>query len=366
MNNNQTNYGAELSASEIEKFVAQLFRANEIAVQQGKIPTTLCIWGRAGVGKSELVAQIAQQLGYAFCEVSPAQFEEMGDLLGMPQTDGKNTYFAPPSWIPQQKGPGILLLDDLNRADERILRGLMPLLLKGEMLSWQLPQHWYIIATANPENDQYNVSTFDEALHSRMMHIYFKTNLQDWLRWANTQNIDKRATNFFIHFPETFDNVANSPRSFTQLFQALAPIQNWREHISLLQMFATACIDEQTAATFVAFAQDEMMHATVMSHWLDTDNFSEEVEKLLYQQCMKENVLRSDILAAYCNKWLNVVAASTALNPKQQQNLSSFLNISFIPGDLLMLLFRKLSALENRPDVAAVLAQPQWSKKWLM
>ena len=38
------------------------------------------------------------------------------------------TVFAPPAWVPTADGPGILLLDDVNRADDRILRGLMQLL----------------------------------------------------------------------------------------------------------------------------------------------------------------------------------------------------------------------------------------------
>ena len=70
----------------------------------------------------------------------------MGDLHGLPvrldpnpdvQGD-ESTVYMPPDWVPKEddEGPGILLLDDLNRADDRILRGLMQLIQEFEMFSW--------------------------------------------------------------------------------------------------------------------------------------------------------------------------------------------------------------------------------------
>ena len=63
----------------------------------------------------------------------------MGDLLGMPDIeiiDGKKqTVFEAPSWVPKEEGPGILLIDDVNRADDRILRGIMQLLQNYELAS---------------------------------------------------------------------------------------------------------------------------------------------------------------------------------------------------------------------------------------
>ena len=53
----------------------------------------------------------------------------------------------------KDEGPGILLLDDINRADDRILRGCMQLLQNFELTSWKLPPKWQIVATANPEGE---------------------------------------------------------------------------------------------------------------------------------------------------------------------------------------------------------------------
>jgi len=60
-----------------------------------------------------------------------------------PEVHGdETTIYLPPDWVPKadESGPGILLLDDINRADDRILRGLMQLLQEFEMFSMDLTE----------------------------------------------------------------------------------------------------------------------------------------------------------------------------------------------------------------------------------
>ena len=99
----------------------------------------------------------------------------MGDLHGMPIvvdpdkriTGDEYTVYSPPDWVPKEEGPGILLLDDINRADDRILRGCMQLLQNFELFSWHLPDKWQIVATANPEGGDYSVTPMDDAMLTR-------------------------------------------------------------------------------------------------------------------------------------------------------------------------------------------------------
>lgn len=89
--------------------------------------------------------------GFKVIDIPLAQIEEMGDVLGYPveeikiykdgeekwikavdslinkfmdrgwDTDGEQrTIYAPPSWVPRTEQPGVLLLDDANRASQRI------------------------------------------------------------------------------------------------------------------------------------------------------------------------------------------------------------------------------------------------------
>ncbi|MEM9873519.1 MAG: AAA family ATPase, partial [Myxococcota bacterium] len=144
--------GAKLDAKRTEAVLNHFFETNLRLEERGLRGTPVCIWGTHGIGKTSLVADLAKRKGWHFAYCAPGQFEEMGDLHGLPvrmEADGErraHTAFLPPEWVPQMPGPGILLLDDLNRADERILRGLMQLLQNHALFSWALPHQWQIVA----------------------------------------------------------------------------------------------------------------------------------------------------------------------------------------------------------------------------
>ena len=156
----QSTQGPKLDAIALERILAHIFQRNDEVVKTGRRGTPVCIWGTHGLGKTEIVKSFATSRDWHFAYCALAQFEEMGDLHGIPtvhdptpdqpNSGDEYTVFAPPEWVPTTKGPGILLLDDINRADDRILRGTMQLLQNFEMFSWQLPEHWQIVATANP------------------------------------------------------------------------------------------------------------------------------------------------------------------------------------------------------------------------
>ena len=93
---------------------------------------------------------------------------------------------------PTQEGPGILLLDDINRADDRILRGLMQLLQNFELFSWTLPPKWQIVATANPEGGDYSVTPMDDAMLTRLVHLTMVFDPKTWAQWAESAGVDSR------------------------------------------------------------------------------------------------------------------------------------------------------------------------------
>ena len=161
-------YGTKCNTEELVNFIQHTLLSNEKAEEKGNPKTPICIWGEHGIGKTQTVQTYAQENGYKFAYIAPAQFEEMGDLVGMPKiTDGTTenkgtTVFVPPDWVPREEGPGILLIDDVNRADDRILRGIMQLLQNYELVSWKLPAKWHIVLTANPDGGDYSVTPIEE------------------------------------------------------------------------------------------------------------------------------------------------------------------------------------------------------------
>ena len=237
-------YGPTVDAPGLTQLLTHVLEANTHAGRFGELPTPVCIWGPHGIGKTALVRSWARERGWGFVEIAPAQIEELGDLHGLPTRldagtgaarDGR-TGFLPPEWVPQQPGPGILLLDDLNRADERVLRALMQLLQNHRLYSWALPDGWQIVCTANPESGDYNITTMDDALLTRMLHVTLAFDAGAWARWARAAHIDPRCVEFVTTYPEAALGRRTTPRTLVQFFRQVAPIAD----LESAEVYATA------------------------------------------------------------------------------------------------------------------------------
>lgn len=249
----QSSLGARLDAPQLVATLDHIFQANLDAEVGGGRGTPVCVWGLHGIGKTMIVEELARSRGWQYAYLSPAQFEEMGDLNGLPVlTEDGRTAFAPPSWVPATPGPGVLLIDDINRADDRILRGLMQLLSDGRLASWALPPHWHIVATANPDDGDYSVTSMDEAILSRMMHVTMTFNVEAWAAWARRNGLDERGIEFVLAYPEIVSGRRTTPRSLTQFLRAIASIKDLHESIDLVQTLGLSSLDEATVGSFVA------------------------------------------------------------------------------------------------------------------
>jgi MoxR-like ATPase len=346
--------GASLDAQRLTRFLDHVFRRN-LAANRG---TPVCIWGAHGLGKTMIVEDLARSRGWQFAYVAPAQFEEMGDLHGLPkhaQQDGRDvTLFAPPAWVPTAEGPGILLLDDLNRADDRILRGLMQLLSNFEMFSWRLPPRWHIVATANPEGGDYSVTPMDDAMLTRMLHATLQFDAKAWAAWATRAGVDSRGIAFVLTYPEAVTGRRTTPRSLTQFFAQIAEIHDLRAELELVTWLARSALDEPTVAALIAFVNDALTSLVDPSEILDAPKWAP-IAARLDALAGGQDGKRVDRLSAVCTRlYLHVIADGFAPTDKQAENLVAFLAHPALPNDLRFALHRELTRDGSEPVKAAM------------
>ena len=335
---NYIQYGTKANATEIEAFLNHVLENTRVPV---------CIWGKHGIGKTELVENFAKANGFDFTYIAPAQFEEMGDLVGMPKiVDGK-TVFAAPSWIPTTNKKGILLIDDVNRADDRILRGIMQLLQNYELVSWKLPENWQIILTANPDGGDYSVTPMDDAMLTRMLHITMTFEVKTWVKWAKGNNIDNRCIDFVLMHPNLITGERTTPRTLVQFFKNIQPITSWKDNLALIQLLGDATLDASTVASFIAYVQNDMQLLLTPEEILNSEDFENEVENRL-QDLVMGDAVRIDILATICTQLIQTVCVSTfKLNSLKLENLKAFIKLDFLPDDLRLTFAQDLVSSEN-------------------
>lgn len=353
-------YGSKVNGEWVEKL---LHHALDNLAHDAQRPTPVCIWGFHGIGKTELVRDLALARGVRFVYVAPAQFEEMGDLVGMPKIVenalGSVTRFAAPEWVPVQEGPGILLLDDINRADDRILRGLMQLLQNYELVSWALPQRWLIVMTANPDGGDYSVTTMDDAMLTRMLHVTMQFDVRSWARWAQKTGVDPRGIQFVLSYPELVNGRRTTPRSLVQFFQAISPIERLDENLPLVKMLGDATLDESTTQAFLNFVNLQLDRLPNMEEILQTTDF-QKVERRMERLVKDGDIQRLDVLSVLITRLIHYLQLRPdSISALELDNLKKFVLMEMMPNDLRLSMAQELTRELKRPELMQLYADPQ-------
>lgn len=211
------------------------------------VETTPYIWGKPGIGKSQAVAQIADELTkitgkpHGFIDLRLSQLES-SDLRGIPVPDPENgiARWLPPEFLPFKgikkfEGTyGILLLDEMNRARTDVLQAAFQLVLDRSVGLHELLDTWYIVAAGNLGlEDGTDVNELDRALKNRFIHFNVDVNLDAWIEWAKGAGIHHDVINFLqgkasylYHTTNEEENVFITPRSWEKFSHILQSNKN--------------------------------------------------------------------------------------------------------------------------------------------
>ena len=147
------------------------------------VETSVLLRGNHGIGKSQVVRQVAKGFGLDVIDRRLSQMSE-GDMIGLPSTDGEVTRFNPPEWYKRAcSKPVALFLDELNRATPEVMQAAFQVVLDRELNGWKLHPQTRVYAAINA-SAAYSVNEMDPALLDRFWAIDLTPDTQDWLTWA--------------------------------------------------------------------------------------------------------------------------------------------------------------------------------------
>tara|TARA_R100000808_G_C2154965_1_gene166514 strand:- start:2539 stop:3624 length:1086 start_codon:yes stop_codon:yes gene_type:complete len=148
--------------------------------------------GRHGIGKSQVVYQVAKKMRLPVVERRASQMTE-GDLLGIPSPDGisingeQASKFRPFDWLVQAcTEPVILFFDEIDRATIEVRQGIFELTDSRKLAGWHLHDDTVICAAINggEHGSQYQVGEMDPAELDRWATFDVEPTVEDWLSWA--------------------------------------------------------------------------------------------------------------------------------------------------------------------------------------
>jgi MoxR-like ATPase len=204
-----------------------LFEALHALIGQ-RVP--LHIWGACGVGKSQIVAQVATDLNWQFLDIRAVQLDPV-DLRGLPRISADQAEWVPPKFLPTS-GQGILFLDELTAAPQMTQAGCYQLVLDRKLGEYQLPEGWVVIAAGNPASERGVHFSMPRPLRNRFVHLDLEPDLEDWTKWAVKAGIRPEILAFLRFKPallhdadSTSDqNAWPTPRSWEMASQVLTGV----------------------------------------------------------------------------------------------------------------------------------------------
>jgi hypothetical protein len=177
--------------------------------------------GPSGIGKSQIIEQLTAELGIGFRVLMLSLLENV-DLQGMPYIDEeKRTLCAVPKEMPGD-GQGVLLLEELNRAERHVQQAAMELSLTGRTRQYTLPPGWVVFAAINPEGDDYFVTALDPAHRARFHNIKVRADVGCWLAWAEKHGVHPVILRLAREHRGVFDSVP--PRTWTLISSVLCKL----------------------------------------------------------------------------------------------------------------------------------------------
>lgn len=178
--------------------------------------------GAPGVGKSDIVESVAQNLDYDLI-ISHPVVSEATDAKGLPfpSDDKQSAVFLPyGDLLKAMKAtkPTIWFLDDLGQASPSVQAAFMQLLLARRIGEHVIPDCVTFVAATNRKQDRAGVSGILEPVKSRFVTIInVEANIEDWLDWAYDHEMPAvliaflRMRSELLHVDKPTAAIENSP-----------------------------------------------------------------------------------------------------------------------------------------------------------
>lgn len=176
--------------------------------------------GAPGIGKTQIVGQVAEELGIGFASTSITHHSR-NTVLGLPVIteligkDGDNVKYTKYTMSEiladvqerYEKGEreGILLLDEFASMAESLIAPMLAFLQTKNIGNYVLPEGWIIVLCSNPPSYNRTAREFDTAIMDRVRVINIEYSAKEFISYGMEKNLHKTILEYLrIHKSHTY------------------------------------------------------------------------------------------------------------------------------------------------------------------
>lgn len=187
----------------------------------------VCLIGPPGIGKTEIMAQIASQLGIGLLSYSMTHHTRQS-ALGLPiikqkEYDGvrydiseytMSEIIAAVYELMERSGirSGILFLDEVNCISETLTPVMLQFLQYKVFGGHKLPEGWVVVTAGNPPEFNSSVREFDIVTWDRMKRIDVEPDIKVWKEYAYASKLHGAVMTYLEIKPQNFYLIESTPK----------------------------------------------------------------------------------------------------------------------------------------------------------
>lgn len=216
----------------------------------------ICLMGPAGIGKTEIVRQIAEENDLCFLSYSITHHTRQS-IIGLPcltesVVDGKPctvTEYTMSEIIAQVhetmrqtgKQEGILFLDEFNCASESLRPIMLQLLQDKSFGPHAIPDGWMLVLAGNPSEYNRAATDLDPVTADRLRMIHIEPDYTAWRAYMTEHNIhpvvlsylDNHKDHFYVHRRDNSGTALVTARGWEDLSVMLTELEQYGEQPDL-------------------------------------------------------------------------------------------------------------------------------------
>lgn len=274
-----------LSIAKIKKLIKEDIKDTITTWQAGRNVDKQCfhIIGPAGVGKTQIMYQIADELTQDLfsdqkdmifgCLMVKAPVLSRDDFI-IPFPVGAETgdptfKMLYSDFVPKEKNSfGLFVIDEFSRGDHQLQQLLWQIQNEYSVHRHQFPKGWFVVSIDNPDDSEYSMDNLEDAAGlRRQLHLYTEVLATDFLNYAIKKDFHPFVIEFIQTHPEylydfqaqKIGSVYANPASYEKLSDHLWKMETRRKTIDFdeIEHKAAGLLNTHMTRLFIEFARDK-------------------------------------------------------------------------------------------------------------
>jgi DNA polymerase III delta prime subunit len=320
-----------LSISRIKDLLKNDIMDTIAAWTKGKLVDKQCyhIIGPAGVGKTQICYQIAEELTKeifgAHNKKNPDNQKEFGCIMVKSPVLSRDDFIIPfpvkkdgeedysfkmlySDFVPKTEDTyGLFVIDEFSRGDHQLQQLLWQIQNEYSVHCHEFPKGWFVVSIDNPDDSEYSMDNLEDAAGlRRQLHVYTEVSAVDFLNYAIENDFHPYVIEFIQTHPERLydfqaqkiGSVYANPASYEKLSDHLWKMETRRNNIDFaeIEVKASGLLNTNMTRLFIEFARDKK-DINPKDVFRDFRKVKPEIQKLIKES---NNSKLSELMVGFC------------------------------------------------------------------